>query len=71
MDLDTELPGTEYLGAPRAMLLCVTLCPLINYVKKKSVKIMAVKGLTIRWKMRLASSNLLSTMDVGLFRNEY
>ena len=34
-----------YLGASRPMLLCVTLCPLINC--PKTVKILAVKGLKI------------------------
>ena len=35
-----------YLGASRLMLLCVTLCPLINY--PKTVKILALKGLNSR-----------------------
>ena len=35
-----------YLGASLPMFLCVTLCPLINYVQK-TVKLLALKGLTV------------------------
>ena len=43
---DIYCPGSwgEYQGAPQPMLLCVTLCHLIN-VSKNSAKILPVKGL--------------------------
>ena len=43
MNLDTEV------GASRPMLLCVTLCPLINSNKcPKTMKVLSVKGLITR-----------------------